>query len=304
MEKYSKIKRLGHTDNEELFDYPSDKIYITEKLDGANGRMWVKDNKLYFGSRNVNGIDSDGQFSKFVKYLKSIVKPEDLDQDYIYIGEFMKKHTLSYPDDITPVIFYDILYKDNGTPIDYNIAIKEFERLGLEYIKPLYEGKLSEVKNDLDKYLNESEYRDGKPEGIVIKNYERTNRFGRPLFAKEVNEDFKEKHKASFKDDGGKKRSKIFNQMIYLRDKYITKARIKKQIFRLRDEKGREINRSLMNCLIPLVIEDALEEEITTIYNDTKINVIDFKVLQQHKVVPIRCLETIDELMEQKVKEG
>ena len=301
MEKYFKIKRLGHTDNEELVRYLDDVVYITEKLDGANARMWIDEGELVFGSRNVNNIDRGGSFGKFISYLEEKVNSEDLDQDYIYIGEFMKKQTLSYPEDTPPVVFYDILYKDNVTPIDYGVAMKEFKRLGLDYITPLYKGKLKKVKDNLEGFLEESDYREGKPEGIVIKNYDRTNRFGRQLFAKLVNEGFKEKHKASFKDSGGKKRSKIFNQMKYLADTYIPESRIKKVIFRLKDEEGREVNRSLMNCLIPLVIKDALDEEIVTIYNDEKIDVVDFKVLQQHKIVPIKCLDTIDKLMDQKV---
>lgn len=301
IERYPKIKRIGHSDNEEMFQYASDKVYITEKLDGSNGRMWVDDGKLCFGSNNVSDIDHDGQFGRYVKYLKRHVDANDLDQDYIYVGEYMRKHSLSYPDDIEPVIFYDILYKENGCPIDYNVAIEEFKRLGLEYIEPLYTGKWSDIRDNLDEFLEDSEYRDGKPEGIVIKNYERTNRFGRPLFAKKVNEDFKEKHKAKFKDQGGKKKSKIFNQMIYLRNSYITEARIRKQIYRLRDEKDMEISRPMMNYLIPMVIEDTLREEATTIYNDDKIYLIDFEVLQQHKVVPIKCLETIDKMMDEKI---
>lgn len=302
MEKYNKIKRVGHSENKELFDYPHDEVVITEKLDGANGRMWLEDGKIIFGSRNVNNIGEDSPFGEYVKYLKDKLNPNDLDQDYIYIGEFMKKHTLSYPDDIEPVIFYDILYKDNGTPIDYSVAMDEFDRLGLEYVEPSFVGRLKDVKDDLDGFLEKSSYRDGKPEGIVIKNYGRTNKYGRPLFAKKVNKDFKEKHNASFKDDGGKKRSKVFNQMKYLSDKYITEARIRKMIFKLRDEKDMEINRSMMNYLIPMVIEDALDEEIVEIYNDTKIEIVDFSVLQQHKIVPHKCLDTIDKMMDEGVK--
>jgi len=302
IKKYPKIHRLGKDENKDFFKYQDDYVVITEKLDGANARMWVEDDEIIFGSRNVNNINNSDQWGEYIDYVKEIVDPDDLDDDFIYIGEFMKPHTISYGD-VPKVIFFDILYKENGHPISYDIAMKEFEDLNLDYIDPYFEGKLKDLnKEDLEKFMKKSQYRDGQPEGIVLKNYDRMNRFGRPLYAKMVNDKFKEKHKANFKNDGGKKRDKVYNEMRYLVDKYATEQRIKKQIYNLRDEKGMDISRKMMNYLIPMVIEDILQEEIVEIYRSSKINCIDFKVLQQHQMIPSLCLKTIDEMMDEKVE--
>lgn len=304
MKKYPKIHRLGKDENKNIFKYQDDYAVVTEKLDGANARMWVEDGELIFGSRNVNGISDNDQWEEYIQYLRDKVNPEDLDDDLIYVGEFMKPHTISYPfDEIPKVVFFDILYKRNGNPLSYVIAMQEFDRIGVDYIEPLFEGKLRDLDKDkLDDFMDESNYRDGQPEGIVLKNYDRLNRFGRPLFAKMVNDKFREKHKANFKDQGGKKRDDVYNEMRYLVDKYATETRIRKQIYRLRDEKDMDICRKMMNYLIPRVIEDILKEEIVEIYRGSKINSIDFKVLQKHEMIPSLCLDTIDDMMGEKVE--
>lgn len=294
MKKYDKIKRLGHAENDSIFDYPDDELMISEKMDGSNARFMVEDNEIVFGSRNVNNLDRDNkQFKKFINYILDNIKPEQLDPDYIYVGEFMVSHTLQYDwDNIPTFIGFDILVKETGKPINWKTSKRLFEELGLEFVPVLWEGTVREYEEvELPEY--ESKYRDGKPEGVVIKNYSRVNMYGRPLFAKVVHEHFQEK-KSTYqpKNAVSKNTSRVVSE-------YVTKARIRKIINKMVVEEGKELSRSLMNSLIHRVINDTLQEEIVDIKNNKHIDKVDFKIL--YKLVPEKCLFVIDKMMEEKV---
>lgn len=297
MKKYKKIRTLGHRENENIFTVNDDKIIIQEKLDGSNFRFWREGDKLIFGSRNVNNLDKNNhQFSATINYLKEKIDVDKLDPDIIYIGEAMKKHSINYDwGNIPKFIGYDVVYKDNGLPLSYKLAIKEFNKIGLEFVRVIFEGTAYEVRNniDLNSFLDkDSPYREaGRPEGIVIKNYDRLNQFGRPLYAKMVRDDFKEKNKVKFDNKKTKKRDAL-----YITEKYATEARIKKIILKMVNNEGKNLSRELMNSLIPKVIKDILSESIIEIYEeDKRVNRIDFNML--HELVPKKCLRVLDNMI-------
>lgn len=295
MKKYNKIRHIGTSEVKDMFIVKDDHIVVEEKVDGANIRFWwdVEEKRVVFGSRNVNDI-SMKSFGNTITYIQNTLKEtgEALDPDVIYVGEAMKKHTLEYDWDNIPVfIGYDILHKDTGLPVHYKFAIKEFKRLGLPFVNIKFEGTIHEFeKHDITEFLEESAYRKGKPEGIVIKNYNRLNQYGRPLFCKVVNESFQEKNKAAF---GIKKIKKSDTPLVV--ETYCTEARIRKIILKLINEQEFSLDKSLIGKLIPMVIEDILEENIIEIYQDKRIQDINFKLL--HKLVPQKCLKVLDAML-------
>ena len=295
MEKYPKIKHLGSTETKGIFDNPNDKIIIQEKIDGANFRFMKKGDKIIYGSRNVKDVTKDN-WKIPIDYLDNKLNPNKLDEDLIYIGEAMKKHSLSYPfDELPEFIGFEVLHKDTGMPLNYEIAKEEFENLDLKYAKVLFEGEIKNLSDeDLANFLQESNYRDGAPEGIVIKNYSRLNQYGRPLFAKKVTKKFKEKNKAVF----GEKKVKKGNTELIV-EQYATEGRIRKMIYKLVNNQGYNMDRSLMEVLYPRVIEDILKEEILDIYNDKNIERIDFGLM--HKLIPTKCIEILDMVLEEEV---
>ena len=296
MKKYDKIKRLGHYENESLLDFVNDEIIIEEKIDGSNFRFWLEDGEIKFGSRNVSYLEKDNkQFKKCINYLLDRLSPNDLDEDLIYIGEFATPHTIQYDWENTPhFIGFDILVKTTGRPLDWKVTKRKFAQLNLEFVPVLWFGDTKHFEDlELDKLLEKSQYRDGKPEGVVIKNYNRVNEYERPLFAKVVNEHFEEKKKTfQPKNAGSKDTARVVAQ-------YVTKARVRKIINKMVSEEGRELSRSLMGDLIHRVISDTLEEEILDITHNNKINKLDFGLL--YKLAPKKCLHEIDKMMEEKV---
>jgi ATP-dependent RNA circularization protein (DNA/RNA ligase family) len=273
----------------------TDEIIVEEKFDGANMRFWKEDGKLIFGSRNVNDIQNK-QFNKPMKYLRKTVNLSMIDEDLIYVGEAMLSHSITYDwDNLPGFIGFDVLHKDTGQPLNYKIAKEKFGELGLEFINILFEGTVKEFLDiDETKFLETSKYRTGKPEGFVIKNYSRLNQYGRPLFAKVVNEEFSEKKKAKF----GTAKIKKSDTPLAVKQ-FVTEARIRKIILKLTVEEGYELERPLMKHLIPAVIKDFLDEHIVEIYEDKNINNIDFQLL--HKIVPKHCLRVLDNMIQNKV---
>ena len=297
LKKYSKIKRLGSSEVENIFARDEETIVVEEKLDGSNFRFWLEGGKLKFGSRRVNGVGSE-QWEKIIQYLRENINRENLKKDVIYIGEAMRKHTINYNfDKIPKFIGYDVLEKKTGKPLNINESIELFHQINLEFVEILFEGKVKEwFKEDIQQYLETSAYYDGKPEGIVIKNYNRLNKYNRPLFAKKVTERFTEKKSKS--DNTNHKPSKKNTE--YIIEKYVTKARVRKIINKLTLEEGEKLERSLMQKLIPHVSEDVLQEEILEIYSDSKVKKIDFRIFSQ--LIPKKCIKVLDTMIEERQK--
>ena len=72
-------------------------------------------------------------------------------------------------------------------------------------------------------------------------------------------------------------------------NKYCTNARIDKVIYKIRDEKGADIDMPMMKWLPINVVNDIFEEEFTEMYKcgRRKNKLLDFKKL--HKLITERC---------------
>lgn len=272
--KYHKIKILGDKDNEGILTPPG-KIIVTEKVDGANFSFYVKDDVLYFCSRNQNLTDSKQiaktGIPKTWRGIEPILEsfqndPLMFDSDFYYYGESLQRHTIKY-DDIPGFIGYDIFDMRYDEFIDYEFIKPIFEKMGLPFIHVYDELDLNLVDPTID-YLKslyqKSAYRDGSAEGIVIKRYDDPQ-----LMAKIVDDSFKEKAKQpKLKIDSTNEQRIV--------ETYATPARIEKMIHKLHDH-GYEIEMPMMRTLFIQVVKDILEEEILEIYS--KYNLINFKTL-------------------------
>jgi hypothetical protein len=301
--KYPKIHRLGDDETKGIFQWPDDEICVSEKFDGSNFRFWVEYDEnnepwVRFGSHHVDYLDDeDENWRKQMDYLIMGVErlPYKLDRDLIYCGEATKKHSLDYNwKELPPIIGFDVLHKDTGMPLGYSFAKKEFERLGLQFINVVWVGSTKDwVNENMDDYLKTSAYRQGIPEGIVIKNYSHNNQYGRPLFAKVVTEQFKEKNAAKF----GKSEVKL-DDTPYVVETYCTEGRVRKIIAKMKDE-GTSLGRPMMGQLIKKTMHDILEEEIINIWGDKRVSSLDFKLMA--RLVPQKCLGVLDQVMTESV---
>jgi hypothetical protein len=256
--KYIKIKPLGYNDNRNIFANPDDLIVIEEKIDGANFRFMVKDGEFIFGSRTQE-LTKDRQEQKNWKqccdYIRETVKPLKEYEGFIFYGELCRRHTIGYNfEKMPPVLGFDIYNTYTGKYIPFDAAKNMFAELGIEFvpiIKVIKAGSIAEVT---DEDVPQSQYYEGKAEGIVFKNY------NEQIFAKHVREEFKEDNKKAF--GGTPKYEETDSGKIMAR--YCTNARIEKCIYKLEDD-GNDIAMELMKYLPKLVYEDIVEEEWRTI---------------------------------------
>ena len=291
--KYPKIKILGDESNKGILTTPG-KIIVQEKVDGGNFGFYIKNDVLYFCSRNQNLTDSDQiaktGLPKTWKGIKPVLDsfkkdPLMFDSDLYYYGESLQRHTISY-DDIPGFIGFDIFQIDLGSDIYRDIPTghffnwkwskKCFEKMELPFIHTYHEISTEEeiTIEYLKSLYQKSAYRNGKAEGIVIKRYDTQQ------MAKIVDDAFKEKNHKIF----GKPQQKqvIEDKIVNI---YITDARIEKTIYKLHDE-GHKIEMPMMQVLYKFVIQDMLEEEILELYETY--NSIDFKNL--NRLVSKKCV--------------
>jgi len=295
--KYTKIKTLGDPENEGILTIPG-KVMISEKVDGANFSWYVEDNVLHFCSHNQNLTDSN-QIAKtgIPKNWRAIEPvltiwyetPEKFNEDLYYYAESMQKHTISY-DDIPGCIGFDILNLYDNEFLDWKLAEVEFKCIGLPFVHVYDEVNIETITTGFLKSLYQtSAYRDGTAEGVVIKRYDVKSKYSKPLFAKIVDDDFKEKHREVFKGNGEPKKP---TNEIEIANVYTTPGRVEKIIHKLADD-GYEIEMPLMKVLFKAVVRDFLEEEILEIYENYKS--VDFKTLES--LVSKKCVKVLKDVM-------
>ena len=313
MESYDKIRRLGHSRNTDTVRNSEDTLLFKEKVDGANFRFTVieheGDKKLLFGSKNVeykiNGkLDCeknvDSRFKDAINFIREKVVAEKVNKDYTFFVENMVKHSLDYNWSETPqVIGFDIYNNKKEKYLKWDKTEEIFKELGIT-TTPLVEKKKVEKLSPEDYKIPESNYRDGKMEGVVIINQdqEEDNRSGFSTRAKIVSEEFKEKHK---KQTGARQSVEAIKGHEKIISKYCTQARIKKHIHKMRDE-GRDLGRELMGSQgssdgLPIrVAADIIEEEADQIIRrNDEMNWKNYRSL-----IADRCLRTIEEQMQKK----
>jgi hypothetical protein len=296
--KYPKIERFGGDDNKDILARRDDPIYIQEKIDGGNAqfRIVALPSELIgvlYGSRTRYLQKGQGQFTANIQWLDSrIVSAHAMGEtprpQFIYYGEWCRKHTINYDwKVIPPFLGFDIWDIDARLFLPWPVAQDEFARLGIPTVPCIWSGRASELQGaDLLDLLVKSAYRDGPCEGIVIKNYNHCNIYGRQLFAKWVSEEFKEVNKLTF---GGASRPKDETSRFLLA--YYTPARIIKTIHRLVIEEGHPLGRSLMHLLPRSVAEDIWTECYWEVIKE--FGHIDFATIKKN--APKLCLQTLDE---------
>ena len=200
--KYQHVERFGST---EVKDIEIGECLIFPKLDGTNSSVWLHDvGHIRAGSRNRElTLDKDNAgFYAYASSNDNIKNYLEKHPTHRLYGEWLVPHSLkTYRDDAWRRFYiFDVCIdkEDGGVEyIPYDIYKPLLEEFNLDYIPPLAvirNGSYDQLIYYLDK--NNFLVQDGKGsgEGIVIKNYNFYNRYGRQTWAKIVTNEFKEKH--------------------------------------------------------------------------------------------------------------
>jgi len=298
--KYTKIHSIGSPEIEELLKV-SDIATVQAKLDGANARTIydIENDKLVFGSRAKElPKDTNPNTWWFIRAMnKAFAEYKDEFVPNIqYTSESMQPHTITY-DNIPDTVGYDCIDLITGEYLDWKESKKLFEAIGIPFIHIYVEKSANEITiEELEKYIKTPIYHKQQEEGVVVKVYSRKNKYGSPLFGKLVTDDFKEKNKAVFGENGQPKKQQPENE-VKIADTYLTPARFIKALQHFEDD-GDKIDMSLMPKLYRYVIKDVLSEHIIEISDDY--NSINFPMLS--KIIAGRCAQMLKSYLLTKAK--
>jgi hypothetical protein len=202
--RYPHLERFGNT---EVQDIEFGVTHIFPKLDGTNASVWYDNTMIRAGSRNRQlNLESDN--AGFYSYILNGDKYGTIEEfcltypNQILYGEWLVPHTIkNYREDAWRRFWiFDVYDKSTGQFLPYEVYQPLMEQYGLDYIPCIkifkngsYDNFLHEAQNNAGFLLPQG----AKPEGIVIKNYNWTNKHQKVTWAKIVLNEFKDEfHKA------------------------------------------------------------------------------------------------------------
>jgi len=290
--KYMHIERFG---NDEVQGIELGDCYIFPKIDGTNASVWLgEDEKLHAGSRRreLSLEDDNSGFYKYACDDIALVAFLSQNPHLRLYGEWLVPHTLkTYSEDAWRKFYVFDVYNDTTEKFlsydEYREIFNGQGHYGINYIPAIcmiqnatYDNLLVELQNNV--FLIE----DGKGvgEGIVIKNYQYRNRFGRLCFAKMVRNEFKEKH--------GKEMGyaeKVFKEMVEqdIINKYLTETLIDKTYAKIVTEKE-GWNSKYIPMLFGILYYDFVNEELWNAIKTMKNPTINFKTLYSLLIIKVK----------------
>lgn len=198
-QKYMHLERFG---NEEVEGIEYGETYVFPKLDGTNAQVWLnEDGTIGAGSRNRTlSIHSDN--AGFMNWAITQDKLHWLLAGFPELtlyGEWLVPHSLkTYRDDAWRKFYiFDVYNNTTGEFYDYERYKDILDAYELDYLPPIAiikNGNREHYEKCLDKNVFLIKDGMGVGEGIVIKNYGWTNKYGRTVWAKIVTNEFKEIH--------------------------------------------------------------------------------------------------------------
>lgn len=276
--KYHHIERLGAT---EVADILEGRCYVFPKIDGTNASVWW-DNGLQAGSSNRHlSIDNDN-----AGFLASTLEAENIkrfleeNQNIRLYGEWLVPNSLrTYRDDAWRKFYvFDVMRDDKFMRYeDYQPLLEAYE---IEYIPPIFiveNPKEERLYNALEQNSFLVKDGSGTGEGIVIKNYDFVNKFGRTSWAKIVTSEFKAENAKSFGHSEVKEKAGIEDKIAA---DFVTLALIEKVHAKIVNETGGWSSRDIPR-LLNTVYYDIVREEIWAILKKHKNPKIDFSELMK-----------------------
>jgi len=284
--KYQHVEKLGTT---EVGGILMGTVYVFPKIDGTNAHVWydVEEAKHYYGSRNRTlSLASDN--AGFCEWANRQDNLKDMAAAvggaHVY-GEWLVPHSLKTYKDSAWRKFYvfDIAERDDETGVvrhyHYDKVQALCEEYDVDYIAPIRIITNPQYDN-IVKVTEENTFlvKDGEGvgEGVVCKNYEFVNKYGRQTWAKVVTSDFKEKHNKPLGAPVSKGTAYVEEAII---ERYLTDDIIDKVFAKLTLEDG--WSSKMIPRLLQTVWYDFINENSWEIIKAHKCPTINYKVLNK-----------------------
>ena len=296
--KYQHVERFGTSEVEKI-EFGT--CYVFPKIDGTNASIWIENGILQAGNRKRHlTIEEDNAgFLAWVKNQKNILDYLTENPTHRLFGEWLIPHTLkTYKDNAWKKFYifdvvtdrkkeqfthdadekFNYLHYDN-----YTILLEKHKLDYLPYIAKITNGCYEEFVNQLKHNVFLLQDGKGIGEGIVIKNYNFVNKYGRVTWAKIVTSEFKEKYA---KVHGGHeiKEEKMVEEEIAI--EFTTKAICEKVYSKIKNDKG--FTSSSIPRLLNTVFYDIIKEESWNFIKKYKNPIINFKTLQHFVFIQVK----------------
>ena len=288
--KYQHVERYGTTEVEGI---EIGECYIFPKIDGTNASVWLDDGKLQAGSRRRHlTLDNDNAgFYQWVSQQQSIIDYLKANPTHRLFGEWLVPHSLrTYRDEAWNRFYvFDVAEDIDGvmTYLHYNEYQPLLEEYAIDYITPIsivINPSYEQLINQLAKNVFLIQDGKGSGEGIVIKNYEYRNKYGRQTWAKIVTSEFKEKN-AKVMGTAKLKGKKMIEEEIV--NQYVTKALCEKVKAKIELDNNGFSSKDIPR-LLNTVYHDLITEESWNFVKKYKNPVINYKTLQQLVILQVK----------------
>jgi ATP-dependent RNA circularization protein (DNA/RNA ligase family) len=196
--KYQHLERYGNTEVEGI---EVGTCYVFPKLDGTNASVWFEHGTLRCGSRNreLSPDNDNAGFMNAMMVDKAIISFLYNEPDLVLYGEWLVPHTLkTYNDDAWRKFYvFDVFDRKKERLLSFDEYSEGLIAAGINVIAPIAiikNGSIDHFTECLSKAHYLVKDGEGAGEGVVIKNYDYKNKFGRQTWAKIVTNEFKAKH--------------------------------------------------------------------------------------------------------------
>jgi hypothetical protein len=297
--KYQHLERFGTT---EVQNIELGKTYIFPKIDGTNASIWLdKNGDIQCGSRNRHlSLEKDNagfmdwavQQNNLLEYLKE-------NPTHRLFGEWLVPHSLkTYKENAWRKFYvFDVAVNKDDSEVLHESDDK-VNYLSYDEYKPLLEAKeinfiapisiitnasYEQLVNQLMKNVFLIEDGKGVGEGIVIKNYDFKNKYGRNKFAKIVTTEFKEKHSKVMgaSEIEGKKMVEL-----EIAQEFVTTSLVEKVYAKIENENG--FNSKSIPQLLNTVYYDVVKEDSWNFIKKHKNPTINYNTLKHFVFLEVK----------------
>lgn len=284
-ERYQHIEQLGRDAVDGILNGT---VYIFDKLDGSNVSVYLNDDgKIEVASRNKI-LTPDDDLHGVCKYVLSQTKFEKLLKTYPTLrlfGEWLTPHIVrNYKDDAWKKLYiFDVIEGEQYfTYEEYTLLLLKFDIDFIPKIAKLENPTEEEVRQYQDKckFLTA----EGYGEGIVIKNYDFVNKYGRTTWAKVV----RPVAKAVIKLKPPINSNNIESDIV---EKFLTPELIQKEQAKIVADVGFNFEPKLIPRLIQTVWYVFITEELFDALKKFRNPKIDFKILNKLVIEKIKTVK-------------
>lgn len=281
--KYQHIERLG-TDATEGIDQGT--YYVFAKLDGTNGVLWWEDDRVRCGSRKRELTAEKDNAGFFAKFSDSAPLTDFFTEhpNLVIYGEWLVHHTVNYVEMAYKKFYvFDVFDMDEHRYLpymEYTDLISKIDPENILVVPPMATVKDSPITSaDIQRYFSCTGLLLQDPtalgEGIVIKNYDYKNIYGRVVWAKVVRDEYKQQKYTKIETKGENPVEELYIS------KFCTNAFIVKEFEKVKELHEGKWETKFIGRLLGHVYHELVVENTWEFIKKYKNPTVNFRVLRK-----------------------